>query len=89
MKPGDMVVLVDIDETSSSYEIGLRKGAIGTIIRPYSGNWSNCDWDVDFSPISSQIGAPSRHLRKIDPPEAADGWKHCVFKPKVKELETI
>lgn len=90
MAPNDMVVLIGIEVGSTAWIGGLRIGAIGTIIKPC--NFLYCmryDWEVQFKGYSLLCMCPSSFLRKIDPPEAADGWKYCVFKPKVKELETI
>jgi hypothetical protein len=79
-----MVVLIDIVEDSSAYEAGLRKGDIGTITLDWYT--SSARYGVAFQKFGAMAGCPPYHLRKIDPPQAADGWKHCVWKPKVKEL---
>jgi hypothetical protein len=91
LKIGDMVILIEVDPLSTGYNVyGVRKGDIGTIIERSDNLF--CDWQVHL-PNSKNPGfpchCPENFLRKIDPPEAADGWKYCVFKPKVKELETI
>lgn len=85
MQVGDMVLLVGIDENSPAHQKGLRKGAIGTVMGIDSPlSW--CPYNVSYP--SGIFSSPIHHIRKIGPPEAADGWKYCVFQPKVKELET-
>lgn len=85
MQIGDMVLLVGIQEESPAYKCGLRKGAIGTVIG--HDPFASCPFDVTYP--DGVFSSPPYHLRKIDPPEAADGWKYCVYQPKVKELETV
>lgn len=85
-KVGDMVVLIRISPRSTGYAVGVREGDIGTIVA--RSQFQGYDWQVQFA---KDEGGPCHcdaiALRKIDPPEAADGWKYCVYQPK--ELEIV
>ena len=83
LKVGDMVVLIRVEENSSGYRRGLRVGEVGTVKEKCDGacGYLDCSVLVEFQ-LVALCHCPLTHLRKIDPPEAADGWKYCVFVPK-------
>ena len=84
MKPGDMVVVLNVHPESTGYANGVRERMIGTIKSP-STHWDKrFDWLVEFPGIG-KCNCPEKDLRKIEPPEAGD-WKYCVWQPE-KDLE--
>lgn len=82
MQVSDMVLLIGIHPNSTGYALGIRKGDIGTIIAP-SNMGPPYHWEVSFAKTpGNPCHCDEPNLRKIDPPEAADGWKYCTWKPE-------
>ena len=76
IKIGDMVVLVRGDIRPCAYRLGLRLGAIGTVV---AVGLIMGEVHVDFS-IGALCAARFNQLRRIPPPERGN-WDDCAWRP--------